>query len=123
MQLIESGENLPHSSHTPCVETRHRFVNGSHFSFPVRVEPPGFSFLMFPLNKGGEMRAEKVPELQTAGSTVINGKLMLTMDPLPGDLRRLMAQFVFLEIDCIRVDRFWGGANSPSSCLTFHCFV
>lgn len=55
------------------------------------------------------MRAEKVPELQTAGSTVINGKLMLTMDPLPGDLRRLMAQFVFLEIDCIRVDRFWGG--------------
>lgn len=34
---------------------------------------------------------------------MINGELALTADPLPGDLSRLMAQFVFLEIDCIRV--------------------
>lgn len=59
------------------------------------------------------MRAEKVPRLPTAGSTVINGKLTLTMDPLPGDLSRLIAQFVFLEIDCIRVK---GGASGKGDC-------
>lgn len=48
------------------------------------------------------MEAENVPRLPTAGSTVINGKLTLTIDPLPGDLSRVVAQFVFLEIDCIR---------------------
>lgn len=70
------------------------------------------------------MRAEKVPRLPTAGSTVINGKLTLTMDPLPGDLSRLIAQFVFLEIDCIRVTGGLGarGLRKPNSlprCMTF----
>lgn len=51
------------------------------------------------------MEAEKVPRLPTAGSTVINGKLTLSMGPLPGDLSRVTAQFVFLEIDCIRAKR------------------
>lgn len=54
------------------------------------------------------MEAEKVPRLPTAGSTVINGKLTLSMDPLPADLSRVTAQFVFLEIDCIRVKRRGG---------------
>lgn len=39
-------------------------------------------------------QAVKLPELPTASSTVINGKLMLTMDPLPGDLSFLIPQFV-----------------------------
>lgn len=40
------------------------------------------------------VRAVKLLELPTAISIEINGKLMLTMDPLPGDLSFLIPQFV-----------------------------
>lgn len=76
------------------------------FLFSFLVEAPVVSFLILPPLLWGKMRPEKVPRLPTAGSTVINGKLTLTMDPLPGDLSGLMEQF---EIDCIRVKGGLGG--------------
>lgn len=74
----------------PLWKQPYEFMNGLHFLQRAEL----LAFLVSCSEGNTIVRAVKLPELSTASSTVINGKLMLTMDPLPGDLSFLIPQFV-----------------------------